>query len=47
MNFVRWGINSDASAIESGGSFDNAVSYLKNWIAERTAWMDGQYGRAE
>jgi len=47
MNFARWGINSDASAKEAGESFDHAFRYLKNWIAERTAWMDGQYGRAE
>ena len=47
MNFTRWGINSETSAPEAGGSFDRAFSYLKNWIAERTAWMDGQYGAAE
>ena len=47
MNFARWGINSDASAREAGESFDHAIRYLKNWIAERTAWMDGQYGGAE
>ena len=47
MNFARWGINSETSAPEAGGSFDKAVSYLKTWIAERTAWMDGQYGAAE
>ena len=47
MNFARWGINSETSAPEAGGSFDKAISYLKNWIADRTAWMDGQYGAAE
>ena len=47
MNFARWGINSDASAREAGESFDHAFRYLKNWISERTAWMDGQYGGAE
>ena len=47
MNFARWGINSETSAPEAGGSFDNAVTYLRQWIAERTAWMDGQYGAAE
>ena len=31
----------------AGGSFDNAFRYLKSWIAERTAWMDGQYGAAK
>jgi len=44
MNFTRWGINSDAGVREAGGSFDHAFRYLKNWIAERTAWMDGYYG---
>ena len=47
MNFARWGINSDASAREAGAGFDNAFRYLKNWIAERTAWMDDRYGAAE
>ena len=47
MNFARWGINSDASVREAGGSFDHAFRYLKNWIAERTVWMDGQYGTGE
>jgi len=47
MNFARWGINSETSAPEAGGSFDKAISYLKNWIAERTAWMDGQYGAGD
>ena len=47
MNFTRWGVNSEAGAKEAGGSFDHAVRYLRNWIAERTAWMDGQYGAGE
>ena len=47
MNFARWGVNCEASAREAGGSFDNAFRYLKSWIAERTAWMDGQYGVAK
>ena len=28
-------------------TYEENFSYLKNWIAERTAWMDGQYGAAE
>lgn len=44
MNFARWGVNGEASMRDAGGSFDNAFGYLKKWIAERTAWMDGQYG---
>ena len=47
MNFARWGINSEASARDAGESFDHACRYLKNWIAQRTAWMDGQYGTEE
>ena len=47
MNFARWGINSDAGAHEAGENFDHAFRYLENWITERTAWMDGQYGTAE
>ena len=47
MNTARWGISDVTSAPEAGGSFDRAFSYLKNWIAERTAWMDAQYGVAE
>ena len=47
MNFARWGINSEASAQEAGGSFDRACDYLKNWIRERTAWMEERYGAAE
>ena len=25
-----------------GGSYENEISYLKNWISERMAWMDEQ-----
>ena len=45
MNYKRWPINSAATGRGSGGSFDNSVEYLKRWIRERTAWMDGEYGR--
>ena len=47
MNYTRWGVGTDASAAEAGGSFDNAVKYLGNWIARRTEWMDGKYGADE
>ena len=43
MNYRRWPVSSEASGQGSGGSFDNAVKYLKRWVAERTAWMDGEY----
>ena len=32
---------------KSAGSFENAVSYLKKWIAGRTGFMDGEYGITE
>ena len=44
MNTRRWGVNSEANGAGSGGSFDNAVKYMENWIRKRTAWMDGEYG---
>ena len=43
MNYKRWPVSRDASGGGSGGNFENAVKYLKKWIAERTAWMDGYY----
>ena len=44
MNNTRWPVSQDATGNGSGGSFDKAVAYLKRWMTERTAWMDGQYG---
>lgn len=43
MNYKRWYVSTDASGKDSGGSFENAVNYLKRWIAERTAWMEREY----
>ena len=43
MNFTRWPVNSAASGRGSGGSFDNAVEYIRKWITQRTAWMDATY----
>ena len=43
MDNKRWGISHDATGRGSGESFDNAVKYMAKWIAERTAWMDGEY----
>lgn len=42
MNFIRWGIPG-TTVREAGGSFAHACEYLKNWIAARTAFMDGEY----
>ena len=46
MNFRRWGVSKSTDAA-AGSSFGNAVAYLKKWIAERTAFMDGVYGITE
>ena len=43
MNYTRWGISRDATGAGSGGDFATAFAYLKKWITERTAWMDGEY----
>ena len=43
MNYTRWGISRDATGAGSGGDFGKAFDYLKKWITERTAWMDGEY----
>ena len=43
MNYRRWYVSTDATGSGSGGSFENAVRYLKRWIAARTEWMDGEY----
>lgn len=43
MNYRRWPVSDDATAKDAGGSFDNALNYLRQWITERTAWMDEQY----
>lgn len=41
MNTRRWGISNAATA--GGGGFDKAVKYMKQWITDRTAWMDSEY----
>ena len=44
MNFERWGTN-DQAAKRAGGSFDNAVAYLKKWIRSRVDFMDSENTR--
>lgn len=44
LNNYRWGISDVATAHDSGESFNNAVRYLRDWITERTAYMDQLYG---
>ena len=46
MNYARWGVGKNTDE-KAGKSFDNAVAYLKKWITERTAFMDGIYGVTE
>ena len=46
MNYARWSVSKTTMA-RSAGSFENAVSYLKKWIADRTKYMDGVYGITE
>ena len=46
MNYTRWGVSRDATGAGSGGDFGKAFAYLKKWITERTAWMDGEYTAA-
>ena len=43
MNYKRWPVSDDATAKGAGGSFDNAVEYIRKWITDRTAWMDQTY----
>ena len=44
MNYSRWLVSTDATGRDSGGSFDHAVKYLKDWITQRLAWMDEEFG---
>ncbi|MCR5565654.1 MAG: CotH kinase family protein [Clostridiales bacterium] len=43
MNAKRWGVSDKATKKEAGVNFDRAVEYLRTWITERTAWMNGYY----
>ena len=43
MNFKKWLVNKEATQQSAGISFDRAVEYLKNWIAKRAEWMNGEY----
>lgn len=47
MNYARWRVSSDATGHDAGGSFENAVRYLRQWIEGRETWMDGEYGALE
>ena len=46
-NFERWPIlDRDVwPNAHVGGSYDAEISYLKTWLRERLAWLDGQWLR--
>ena len=46
MNFSRWGYQSKATG-PTGKDFRDAVRLLKEWIRQRTEFMDGQYKKQE
>ena len=46
MNSRRWPGAGGTTGRGAGGDFDTAVNYIRDWIAARTAWMDGEYGTA-
>ena len=46
MNTARWGVPKTTSGT-AGSNFDQAVVYLKKWIASRTSYMDSVYGYTE
>lgn len=43
MNTKRWGVSDRATKKEAGVSFEHAVEFLREWITERAAWMNGNY----
>ena len=43
MNYKRWPVSSNATQASAGGSFDNAVEYLRKWITQRAKWMNEKY----
>ena len=41
MNFVRWRVlNHETRAVKTGATYEANISYLKNWIEERMAYLD-------
>lgn len=44
MNYRRWYVSQEANGKGNGQGFDYAVETLKQWIAGRVEWMDGEYG---
>ncbi|MBR3334454.1 MAG: CotH kinase family protein [Clostridia bacterium] len=43
MNFVRWHAGGASALKTAEGRFNGAVQSMRNWISERTAWMDRTY----
>ena len=46
MNSRRWPGAGGTTGRGASGDFDTAINYIRDWIATRTAWMDGEYGTA-
>lgn len=41
MNFVRWRVlNHQTRAVKTGATYEENISYLKNWIEARMAYLD-------
>ena len=41
MNFVRWRVlNHETRAVKTGATYAENISYLKNWIEARMAYLD-------
>ena len=47
MNFRKWGVEKKRIALEIGGNFRNAVSYLERWLRQHTKAMDEVYGSGQ
>lgn len=44
MNFARWRIfNHSSRAIQTGEDYEENIKFLKNWIKERTMFLDGAW----
>ena len=48
-NFAAYAILNDTIWPNNyvGGTYENEIIYLKNWISDRMAWIDSQLGEAE
>jgi hypothetical protein len=47
-NFEKWQVlNENVGGFNAfvGGSYDAEIAYLKQWLTDRTAWMDAEFQR--